>query len=89
MGVKLGEKKLASGKTSLFIDYNYKGSRKKEYIGIVLDNPTTLEIRAKNKEKRRLAESIRAKRELETRFIHSVGLSSYPLNVAVQSCPCV
>lgn len=65
MGVKLGAKKLASGKTSLFIDYNYKGNRKKEYIGIVLDSPTTPEIRAKNKEKRRLAESIRAKRELE------------------------
>lgn len=33
--------------------------------------------------------SAQAKRGLETRVIHSVGLSSYPLNVAVQSCPCV
>ncbi len=31
--------------------------------------------------------SARGKQGLETRFIHSVGLSSYPLNVAVQSCP--
>ena len=66
MGVTIGKKKLSNGRTSLFLDFNYNGIRKKEYLGIVLDNPTTKDVRESNKERFKLADAIRAKRELET-----------------------
>ena len=66
MGVTIGKKKLSNGRTSLFLDFNYNGVRKKEYLGIVLDNPTTKDVRESNKERFKLADAIRAKRELET-----------------------
>ena len=66
MGVTIGKKKLSNGRSSLFLDYNYNGIRKKEYLGIVLDNPNSKDIRDSNRELLKLADSIRAKRELES-----------------------
>ena len=56
MGVTIGKKKLSSGRMSLFLDYNYNGARKKEYLGIVLENLATKDIREKNRELLKLAD---------------------------------
>ncbi len=65
MGVKLRENIKASGVKSLFLDITTNGKRYKEYIGLHLIPGTTKDVREKNKETKRLAEGIRANRELE------------------------
>lgn len=65
MGITLGKKQLNKGKISLYLNYSYNGKRRKEYLGIVLDPPTSAESRAENKNKILLAKQIRAKKELE------------------------
>ncbi len=65
MGVTLRVNKKESGVQSLYLDITANGKRYKEYLGISLKPARTPEARAHNKEKRQLAESIRAKRELE------------------------
>ncbi|SDB80958.1 site-specific integrase [Williamwhitmania taraxaci] len=65
MGVKLRENGKESGVRSLFLDITTNGKRYKEYLGLTLEPPKSTEIRQKNKQTKLLAESIRAKRELE------------------------
>jgi len=65
MGIVLGKRILKNGNTSLYLDINLKGNRHKEYLNIILKNAKTSEDRHQNKELYNLAESIRAKRELE------------------------
>lgn len=65
MGITLGKKLLNKGRTSLFLNYSHNGKRRKEYLGIILEPPTTPENRAENKNKLLIAKQIRAKRELE------------------------
>ncbi len=65
MGITIGKKKLCGGRISLFLDYNFNGNRKKEYLGIILEPPSNTTMRKNNKEKLELATHIRAKRELE------------------------
>lgn len=65
MGITLGKKKLSKGKISLYIDYCYKGKRKKEYLGIILQRPDSPYIRQENHHKLLLAQQIKAKKELE------------------------
>ena len=60
MKVTLREKKLKGNKKSLFLDYYHKGNRKAEYLGIYLTGDRT-----QDKKLKELANSIRAKRELE------------------------
>ncbi|MFA6923103.1 MAG: site-specific integrase [Bacteroidales bacterium] len=64
MGVKLrfNEKKNVK---SFFLDINNNNNRIKEYLGLHLIKATTQAERERNKEVKQLAESIRAKRELE------------------------
>ncbi len=66
MGITIGKKKLNSGRVSLFLDYSFNGERKKEYLGLILESPSSTSVRKMNKEKIELALHIRAKRELET-----------------------
>jgi integrase len=55
-----------SGKISLYLDYYQKGKRKLEYLGIYLKpKPRTPEEREINKKMLSLAQSIRAKRQIE------------------------
>lgn len=70
MGITIGKKKLKDGRISLFLDYNFKGNRKKEYLGLILQAPSNGMIRKNNKEKWQLASYLRAKRELEVIEAH-------------------
>ena len=51
MGITLGKKQLNKGRVSLYLNYSYNGKRRKEYLGIILDAPTSAERRAENKNK--------------------------------------
>lgn len=54
------------GKTSLYLDYYHKGKRKAEYLKLYLNpNPKSKEERELNKKTLQLAESVRAKRQIE------------------------
>lgn len=64
MGISIGKKRLKGGKYSLFLDICRNGNRQKTYLGIILDKPTTKEIRNLNREKLLLAKKIRALKEL-------------------------
>ena len=66
MGVKLRENLKKTGVKSLYLDITTNGKRFKEYLGIHLEpKARTLEVKEANKQAKKLAESIRAKRELE------------------------
>ena len=41
MGITLGKKQLNKGRVSLYLNYSYNGKRRKEYLGIILDAPTS------------------------------------------------
>lgn len=60
MKVTLRQRKLPSGKITLYLDIYHKGQRRLEYLNIFLDNN-----REQNKEKKALAEKVRAQREVE------------------------
>jgi integrase len=60
MGVKLREKSLKSGRTSLYLDIYHKGKRNYEFLDLYLTGD-----RKNDKEAKRTAEAIRAKREIE------------------------
>ena len=49
MGITLGKKQLNKGRVSLYLNYSYNGKRRKEYLGIILDAPTSAERRAENR----------------------------------------
>lgn len=49
-------------KSFALLNYSYNGKRRKEYLGIILDAPTSAERRAENKNKILIARQIRAKR---------------------------
>ncbi|MBF0240239.1 MAG: phage integrase SAM-like domain-containing protein, partial [SAR324 cluster bacterium] len=61
MSVKLRKKELASGQTSLYLDVYQEGKRQYEFLKLYLE-PSN---KSGNKEVLKLAESIRAKRQLE------------------------
>lgn len=60
MAVKLRKRKLAGGNVSLYLDIYQGGKRQYEFLGLYLTKDRT-----HNKQTLKLAESIRAKRELE------------------------
>jgi integrase len=65
MKVTLRQRKI-KGKISLYLDFYYKGKRKYEYLRFYLiEKPRIAEERTINKKTLQLAESIRAKRQLE------------------------
>ncbi len=65
MGITLSKKPLKNGRVSLYLNYSYNGKRRKEYLGIILESPTTAENRSENRGKWLIARQIRAKKELE------------------------
>lgn len=60
MGVKIREKELKSGRTSLYLDVYHKGKRSYEFLDLYLTGD-----RKNDKETKRTAEAIRSKREIE------------------------
>jgi len=59
-------KRVKNGKVSLYLDYYHKGKRQYEYLRLYLvHKPRTALDRATNKQTLQLAESIRAKRQIE------------------------
>ena len=68
MSIKLRKKALKSQKESLYLDIYHNGKRSYEFLGIYLEKASSADVRRQNKEKMRLAESIRAKRELELMY---------------------
>ena len=65
MGVKIRENIKYNGVKSLFLDIVVDGKRFKEYLGLNIKPAKTKEERQANKQTKLLAESLRAKRELE------------------------
>jgi integrase len=63
--VKLREKKLKDGSSSLYLDINMGGKRHKEYLKLYLVEPTTTKDRELNKSTLAAANARRAQRELE------------------------
>ena len=70
MGITLGKKQLNKRRVSLYLNYSYNGKRRKEYLGIILDAPTSAERRAENRNKVLIARQIRAKKQC-SRFLYS------------------
>ena len=64
MGIILAKKPLVNGRFSLYLDCNINGRRKKEYLGIILEAPTTKTARLGNQMKLRLAGLVRLQREM-------------------------
>lgn len=64
MGVELRKKKLASGKDSLYLDIYHNGKRDYEFLKLYLIKASTPIDRQHNKETLKMAESLRAKREI-------------------------
>jgi integrase len=60
MSVRLLKRRYSNGKTSLFLDIHYSGGRKKEALGLYL-----VKDRLHDREMLKLAEEIRARRELD------------------------
>lgn len=63
--VKLREKKLKDGSTSLYLDINMKGKRYKEYLKLYLVNPITPSDKERNRQILAAANATRARRELD------------------------
>ena len=63
--VKLREKKLKDGSSSLYLDINVGGKRHKEYLKVYQVVPTTPQEREQNRQALAAANAMRAKRELE------------------------
>ena len=65
MKVTLRERE-KNGQISLYLDYYHKGKRQYEYLRLYLvSKPKTTEERSQNKKTQQLAETIRAKRQIE------------------------
>jgi len=69
MGVSIRENVKESGTRSLYLDIYHNGKRYKEYLGLHLKAARTIEERNFNKETKRLAEKLRAERELQLQEI--------------------
>lgn len=63
--VKLREKKLKDGSTSLYLDITMKGKRYKEYLKLYLVNPTNPTEKEQNRHVLAAAHAMRARRELD------------------------
>lgn len=63
--VKLREKKLADGSSSLYLDIYSNGKRVKEYLKLYLVVPNTAIEKEQNRQTLAVANSMRAKRELD------------------------
>lgn len=63
--VKLREKKLKDGSSSLYLDINVGGKRHKEYLKLYLVVPTTAHDKEVNRQTLAAANAMRARRELE------------------------
>ena len=63
MKVFLRKKPIAGTRSSLFLDFYANGKRHKEYLNLYLEN--TKQSKIQDRETLRLADNIRAKRQLE------------------------
>lgn len=63
--VRLRERKMPSGNTSLYLDIWMNGKRSYEYLKLYIVKPKNVLDRKNNKDTKQLAENIRAKRQLE------------------------
>ncbi len=76
MGITLAKKALVNGRYSLYLDCCVNGVRRKEYLGIILDAPTTKAARTGNKMKLHLATLVRLKQEMN--LLHAKYLGQLP-----------
>ena len=81
MGITLGKKQFNKGRVSLYLNYSYNGKRRKEYLGIILDAPTSAERRAENRNKALIARQIRAKKELESMIYFQQIKAMFPISI--------
>lgn len=56
MGIKLRQKKLKSGRLSLYMDICWNGQRRKEYLGIFLERPVDVLVQEENALKMQVAQ---------------------------------
>ena len=83
MTISISKRKLAGGRISIYLDFSLaNGKRMRRAIGIVLDKPTSREIRIINRLKMEKAKKIKAKYELETvDFMYSLPKSLPPITL--------
>jgi integrase len=79
MNITLRTKKLRNGKRSYYLDYTLNGQRIRETLGLYVTKSNNLIEKDHNKEIKRLAEQIRAKKELELKS------SSYGFNTSFKT----
>ena len=72
MSVKLRDRKLPSGKRILYLDIYHKGKRRTESLGIYLDSD-----REQNRERKKIAERVRAEREVELQNLNYNFIPDY------------
>lgn len=65
MNITLRTKNLKNGRKSYYLDYTIDGKRTKEWLNLYLIKPSNPVDRELNKETKRLAEQVRAKRQLD------------------------
>ncbi|MDQ4140994.1 MAG: phage integrase SAM-like domain and Arm DNA-binding domain-containing protein, partial [Bacteroidota bacterium] len=65
MNVQLRKKKLSNGKVSLYLDIYENGQRSYEFLKLYLVKPVTAIDRQHNKETLQLAETIKAKKQIQ------------------------
>lgn len=70
MSVTIEKKKLKGGRVALYLNYSFGQKRWRESLRLVLEEPDTPEARRLNREKIRMAGTIRSKRELELAGSH-------------------
>ena len=75
--IKLRQRKMPSGNTTLYLDIYINGVRSYEYLKLYLVPERTRADREKNKETLKLADAVRAKRVIELRN-GQFGLSAEP-----------
>lgn len=63
--VKLREKKLKNGGSSLYLDIYLQGQRRYEFLGLYLKHESTKADRDQNRETLRMAQAVRNKRQME------------------------
>lgn len=65
MGITLYKKKLSKDRYSLYLNIYFKGKRKRESLGIILESESVRENLKSNKDKLKIAKSILLKRQLD------------------------
>ena len=65
MKISIGKRKLAKGRTALYLCIHSEGKRTRKNLGIILDKPINSDIKQANRQKMEFATCMRAKYEIK------------------------